>query len=138
MYLGTVGHTNDMTTDFYAGSLWKSVNGGKDWQRLNDNSYASGSMAFDPNYKTGSGSVVGSFAISPKNPNTVFMTGIERRLYKSLNGGTSWTDVTPPNIRPFSIKINPHNVENMYLLDGQQNPLETTDSGSTWHQMDYN
>jgi photosystem II stability/assembly factor-like uncharacterized protein len=138
MYLGTIGHTNNLTTNFYAGSLWRSVNGGRDWQHLNDNSYASGSMVFDPNYKTGSGSVVGSLAISPRDPNTVFMTGIERRLYKSLNGGKSWTDITPPNIKPFQIRINPHNVENMYLLDGQQNPLETTDSGSTWHEMDSN
>jgi photosystem II stability/assembly factor-like uncharacterized protein len=137
MYLGTIGHTSNLTTNFYAGSLWKSVNGGKDWQHLNDNSYASGSMPFDPNYRTGQGSVVTSLAISPKNPNTAFMTGIDGRLYKSLNGGTSWTDVTPPDTRPFQIAINPHDVENMYLLDGRQNPLETTDSGSTWHEMKY-
>jgi photosystem II stability/assembly factor-like uncharacterized protein len=137
MYLATVGHTSNYTTNFYAGSLWKTVNSGKNWQHLNDNSYASGSMPFDPNYNKGSGSVVTSIAISPKNPNMIFMTGINGRLYKSLNGGIGWTDVTPPNTRPYQIAINPQDIENMYLIDGQQNPLETTDSGSTWHELKY-
>jgi photosystem II stability/assembly factor-like uncharacterized protein len=137
MYLALVGHTSNTTTDFYGGSLWRSVDGGKNWQHLNDSSYASGSMVFDPHYKTGIGSVVTSLAISPRDPNILFMTGIEGRLYKSLNGGAGWADVTPPNISPFQVVINPRNAENMYLLDGQNNPLETTDSGSTWHEMKY-
>lgn len=137
MYLSAIGHTNNLTTNFYASSFWKSVNGGRDWQHVNDNTYASGSMPFDPRYKTGQGSVASSLEISPKTSNTVFMVGIEGRLYKSLNGGTSWTDITPANISPFRIKINPHDAENMYLLDGQRSPLETTDSGSTWHEMKY-
>lgn len=137
MYLALVGQTNNLTTNFYAGSLWKSVNGGKDWQHLNDINYAYGSMPGDPRYKTAQGSIVSSLAISPKNPDKIYMIGIESRLYKSLNGGTSWTDITPTAMNPFRISINPHDAENMYLLNGQRNPLETTDGGSTWHELKY-
>jgi len=137
MYLALVGHTNNLTTNYYASSFWKSVNGGKDWQHLNNINYAYGSMPGDPRYKTAQGSIVSSLAISPKNPNTIYMIGIENRMYKSLNGGTSWTDITPVAMDPSRISINPHDAENMYLLNGQRNPLETTDGGSTWHELKY-
>ena len=87
MYLALVGHTSNLTTNYYAGSLWKSVNGGKDWQHINNSTYAYGSMPGDPRYKTAEGSIVSSLAISPNNPNKIYMIGIESRLYKSLNGG---------------------------------------------------
>jgi photosystem II stability/assembly factor-like uncharacterized protein len=138
MYLAAIGQHSDLTTSFYAGSLWKSVNGGKDWQHLNYNSFVYGSMPGNPRYKKGQGSVVSSLAISPKNPNTIYMIGVEYRLYKSLNGGENWTDITPEAMSPFRISINPHDADNMYLLDGQRNPLETTDGGSTWHKLKYN
>jgi len=137
MYLALVGHTSNLTTNYYAGSFWKSVNGGKDWQHINNITYAYGSMPGDPRYKTAEGSIVSSLAISPNNPNKIYMIGIERRLYKSLNGGTSWTDITPAAMDPSRISINPHDAENMYLLNGQRNPLETTDGGSTWHELKY-
>lgn len=137
MYLALIGHTNNLTTNYYAGSLWKSVNGGRDWQHINNITYAYGSMPGDPRYKTAEGSIVSSLAISPKNPNTIYMIGIESRLYKSLNGGANWTDITPAAISPSRISINPHDAENMYLVNGQGNPLETTDGGSTWHELKY-
>jgi photosystem II stability/assembly factor-like uncharacterized protein len=137
MYLAAIGHHNNLTTNFYAGSLWKSVNGGKDWQHLNYNSLVSGSMPGDPRYKKGQGSVISSLAISPRNANTLYMIGVEYRLYKSLNGGENWTDITPDAMSPFRISINPHDAENMYLLNGQWDPLETTDGGSTWHKLKY-
>lgn len=137
MYLAAIGHHNNLTTNFYGGSLWKSVNGGKDWRHLNYNSLVSGSMPGNPRYKKGQGSVVSSLAISPKNANTLYMTGVENRLYKSLNGGENWTDITPDAMSPFRISINPHDAENMYLLNGQWDPLETTDGGSTWHKLKY-
>ena len=137
MYLALVGHTSNLTTNYYAGSFWKSVNGGKDWQHINNITYAYGSMPGDPRYKTAQGSIVSSLAISPNNPNKIYMIGIESRLYKSLNGGTSWTDITPAAMDPSRISINPHDAENIYLLNGQRNPLETTDGGSTWHELNY-
>ena len=137
MYLALVGHTSNLTTNYYAGSLWKSVNGGKDWQHINNITYAYGSMPGDPRYKTAEGSIMSSLAISSNNPNKIYMIGIESRLYKSLNGGANWTDITPAAISPSRISINPHDAENMYLVNGQGNPLETTDGGSTWHELKY-
>lgn len=111
MYLALVGHTNDLTTNYYASSFWKSVNGGKDWQHVNDIYIGHGSMPGDPRYKTAQGSVPSSLQISPNNPNKLYMVGVEGRLYKSLNGGAVWTDITPAAMNPSRLIINPHDAE---------------------------
>ncbi len=98
------------------GGVFKSTNGGKSWQKLSNGL---------PTAETGR---IG-LAISKSNPKVV-MAFIEAPktgdlskpgsgVYRSENGGKSWTYMNTYNNRPFyysQIRINPHDDKKVYLL----------------------
>lgn len=92
-----------------SGGLWKSIDGGTNWQNLSDN-FACNTF--------------GAIAIDPNNPNVVYAgtgevvaSGVYniydgRGLYKSTNGGVSWSQITNGfgEITQFAdIEVSPHN-----------------------------
>ncbi|OSZ82563.1 hypothetical protein CAP35_04660 [Chitinophagaceae bacterium IBVUCB1] len=60
------------------GALFKSTNGGKDWLEVNDNSLANRYFK--------------DIEFNPIHPDTIYLGS--HLLYRSLNGGNTWTDVT--------------------------------------------
>ena len=129
------------------GGVWKTTDGGVNWRPLTD---AQPSLA------------VGSIAIDPSNHSTVYVgTGEENfsgdsyygaGILKSVNGGSSWTQIKGPFVGPFSssgydgggrigaIAVEPGN--SAVILAAVEMPIgfntnltavyRTEDGGTTW------
>jgi hypothetical protein len=118
-----------------AGNILKSNDGGTTWQSL--------PLAGDATI---------ALAIDKTNPHTVY-AGIAftnychhsfRRLFKSVNGGASWSDSSPPingcdHIN--ALVLHPSNSNTMYVANFDDfgdtwTPLiKTTDAGATWNAL---
>ncbi|MDH3891770.1 MAG: hypothetical protein OEV49_11860 [candidate division Zixibacteria bacterium] len=86
-------------------------------------------------------------AVHPSEPNTVYVGAAAGGVFKSFNGGVSWTpifdDVGTPSIG--AIAINPSDAGTIYVGTGEANAAadtyegtgiyKSTDSGQTWTQM---
>lgn len=122
-----------------SGNLWKTDNNGTTWQALfeNEGSYA-----------------IGVIEIDPTNENTVWVGTGENNaqrsvangdgVYKSVDGGKSWTNMGLKDSGHISqIWINPN--DSAIVLVAAQGPLwneggdrglyKTTDGGETWTQI---
>ena len=93
-----------------------------------------------------SGSDVTSIAVDPHDlsGNTLYVTLADyaaNRVYKSTNGGSSWTSIHAnlPNIPMFSLEVDPLDADRLFL--GSELGLFTTDGNSTsswnWQIFDY-
>jgi photosystem II stability/assembly factor-like uncharacterized protein len=137
----------------YAGSqhLWKTTNGGQSWQVISpDLTYA------DPaTLKPSGGSIMLDlttaehyatiFAIAPSHheAGTVWVGSDDGRVHVTRDGGTHWTDITPPGMEKFSrvhfIDASPHKAGKAYvavtryqLQDLHPYVWKTEDYGRTW------
>ncbi len=85
---------------------------------------------------------VNCVAFHPTNPNIIFVGAPAGGLWKTTNGGTSWTTTTDllPNLGVSSIIINPKNPNIMYISTGDADAgdtysvgvLKSIDGGNTW------
>src|SRR3989338_3317613 len=79
----------------------------------------------------------------PTNSNTIFVGAPDGGLWKSTNGGTSWTTSTDQLtvIGCTDVAIDPGNTQIMYLATGDGDAgdcysigiLKSTDGGATWN-----
>jgi photosystem II stability/assembly factor-like uncharacterized protein len=128
------------STEYY--KLWKSENNGLTWKKIHD---------------FGDG-LISSFEISWSNPNVMYLNyhpnnaNADRMIYKSIDGGYTWTDITPstsliPNNRwvtyDLTISATDANIlwatriskyEGTPILDGEQ-VYQSNDGGSTWQNI---
>lgn len=125
-----------------AGGIWKTTDGGNTWV---DKSGGLNLLTF------------GAIAIDPNNPNTIYAGTGESRwffnnvtyegdgLYKSTNGGDTWTKITSGfgSITQFSdIEVSPHNSNILLASLGSGNwnlgnlsnegVWRSSDAGATW------
>ncbi len=117
MYLGAAG-----------GGVWKTTNAGTNWQPMTENltSLASGAVAIDPNdpeviyYGTGEQNYSGD---------SYYGDGV----YKSSNGGTSWTKIATTSVgsKISQVVVNPSNSTIVYL-SGTSGVYKSMNAGSTW------
>ena len=102
------------------GGVFKSTNSGVTWVGAN---------------VAQTGPFVRSVSVSPHTAGVVYAEG-DQGLFKSVNGGTSWTPV--PNRRG-RIVFDPVSPTTLYLLSTSFNPvdglLKSTDNGQTWIPM---
>ena len=95
--------------------------------------------------------------IHPADPNTIFVSCSSGGLWKTTNGGTSWSNLTPniPYISITDIEIHPTNHNIIYALLGDGNLsawtikshsqsghpnsgiIKSTDGGLTWEETGY-
>lgn len=137
-------------------ALFKTTDSGGTWTKIGPQSFASSALVIDPltpttmySCDTGSGSKVskstdgglnwqdvstgfitagvGALAIDPVTPSTVY-AGSSAGLYKSTNGGTSWTLA---NSTSGSIVIDPQSTSTLYMGTGT-GVLKSTNGGSTF------
>lgn len=97
------------------GGVSKSIDGGVNWQPIN-NGLAN--------------SFVLSLAIDPLTPSTVY-AGLNGGLFKSVNGGDSWTPLKTGFVS--AIAIDPVTTSTIYISGGFNGGVfKTIDGGSTW------
>lgn len=97
---------------------------------------------FDGNALDGIGRV-NCLAFHPDNSNIIYAGAPAGGLWKSTDGGVTWSTNTDllPNLGVSSIAIDPHNPDTMYIATGDRDAadtysigvLKTTDGGQTWN-----
>src|SRR4051812_23049837 len=143
IYAGT-GEPNSRNTIEPGAGVYKSTNGGNSWQfiGLRESQH------------------IGRIAVDPRNANVVYVaalgpawkSGGERGLYKSTNGGTSWTLIkAPANTKTgaIDVQIDPSNPDVLYMAmwERYRTPyslnsggtgsglFKSTDGGTTWTEI---
>lgn len=125
------------------GGVWKTEDAGLSWRNVSDGYFRTGS--------------VGAIAVSASDPNVVYagmgehavrgvMSSHGDGVYKSVNGGQTWTYLGLPDSRHIAkITIHPQNPELVYLaVQGAiYSPCEdrgvykSEDGGKTWRKVLY-
>jgi len=121
-----------------AGGVWKSVNGGREWKSVFDEQPVSS---------------VGSIAVSPSDPNVVWVgsgeanirgnVGEGNGIYRSTDGGETWSHVWIAEGQIGTMAVHPTNPDVAYaaVLGSPFGPgdtrgvLRTTDGGKTWKMV---
>jgi len=140
-----VGHP-DKPLVFYTGStgggVWKTENGGISWFNISDKYFTSSS--------------VGSIAIAPSSPETVYVGMGESTfrgdsaegdgVYKTLDGGKTWTHLGLERTAQIArVRINPTNPDIVYVAalgncwgpSPERGVFRTKDGGKTWQRILY-
>jgi photosystem II stability/assembly factor-like uncharacterized protein len=109
------------STGYFLG-IYKSIDGGDSWTRTND----SGLTFLYSSY----GWWFGNIRVDPTNENKVFALGIQ--MYRTTNGGSSWTDVTQiTHVDKHAMYINPANPN--WIIEGDDGGIYiSTNGGSQW------
>lgn len=106
-----------------AAGLFRTTNGGNSWQRLGRGLPAGVA-----------GTAVTSLAVSPSDPQTLYVLFEGGGLFRTRNGGNSWQPATrPPGSQPVtSLVVDPRSPATLYagLLNGQV--LRSMDGASRW------
>ncbi|HEU4719512.1 MAG TPA: T9SS type A sorting domain-containing protein [Bacteroidia bacterium] len=126
----------------YAGfeNVVKSVDGGFTWNQISNFGYV--------NYPA----EIVALAVSNSNPNTLYAGkrvryeyGEPGAVYKTTNGGGSWTNVTaglPDSLYYTSIEISENDANTAYVamagLSAGNKVFRTIDGGSTWQNISWN
>ena len=136
IYAGTGEDNNNV--DGYAGAgILKSTDGGATWTNL------PGPFAGPLGVTTG-GSSIGSLAVHPTN-GQILLAGVSGAgstggIYRSTNGGTSWTRITSglPNLPGTGVVFDPTNGNNAYAAIGysasnaSNGVYKSTNAGVAW------
>ncbi|MEO0044329.1 MAG: hypothetical protein RL329_3777, partial [Bacteroidota bacterium] len=103
------------------GGVFKTVDKGLNWTACSSNLFNFGGTA-------------GAVEIHPTDPNTVYV-GINAFLWKSTNGGDTWTDLTNCTATGVNdIAISPTD-PNLVMIAADNGFFRSTDAGSTWTQI---
>lgn len=122
-----------------AGGVWKTENAGNTFKPIFDNegSFSIGCITMDPN----NSSVIWVGTGENNNQRSVDMGD---GLYKSIDGGDSWTNVGLKNSEHIGmIKVDPRNSDIVYVAavgplwsaGGDRGLYKTTDGGVTWNAI---
>lgn len=97
-------------------------------------------------YYGGTSGRVTSLAIDPANPKILYMGGAEGGVWKSVDGGATWSPLTDTqaSLAVGSIALDPSNPNTVYVGTGEENfsgdsyygagILKSTDGGLSWTQ----
>ena len=93
------------------------------------------------------GGRIRAIAVHPTDPNTVYIGAVAGGVWKSVNGGTSWTSLTDfmGNIAVCALVLDPANSNIIYAGTGEgfyngdairgAGIFKSTDAGSTWNKL---
>jgi len=101
---------------------------------------------------TSSNTEISALAVANTNSNVLYVArrvryeyGIPGCLYKTTNGGTSWTNVTPglpDSLYYTSVEINSTNANEVYItmagFSNGRKVYRTTNAGASWTNISYN
>ncbi len=90
---------------------------------------------------------INAIAVDPRDNNTVYLGAAEGGVWKTKDGGLTWTPLTDqqPSLANGAIVIDPSNPDTVYVGTGEENfagdsyygagILKSTDGGATWTQI---
>jgi len=115
----------DRSAPVYEAEVYKSTNGGDTWTQTNDGALASLHSSF--------GWYFGQIRVDPGNANRVFAFGVP--LYRSLDGGSSWSEVASSNhVDHHAMAFDPMDYSHIY--EGNDGGLyESSNSGGSWTKL---
>ncbi|HKV23354.1 MAG TPA: hypothetical protein VJN93_02075 [Candidatus Acidoferrum sp.] len=138
---GVAGDPNTYYFGSVAGGVWKTTDGGLAWTPMTD--------------KTGIMSV-GAIAVAPSDPNVIYVGTGEScwrgnisfgdGMYKSLDGGKTWTHIGLDDTRHISrVIVNPANPDDLFVAamghaygnNEMRGVFHSTDGGKTWQKVLY-
>ncbi|HET7287567.1 MAG TPA: CARDB domain-containing protein, partial [Pyrinomonadaceae bacterium] len=100
--------------------VWKTTNGGQDWQAVAD----------------GATVRIAALALDPSKPSRVFLVTPREGVYLSEDSGTSWIQISSADldavIHGNVLLINPANSNDM-VLASERGVYRSTDGGVTWN-----
>jgi photosystem II stability/assembly factor-like uncharacterized protein len=140
-----VGHPTEKATFFFgacAGGVWKTTDGGVYWENISDGYFTT--------------SAIGALAIAESDPNVIYAgtgeTSIRGNVshgdgvYKSTDGGRSWTNVGLPDSHAIStIRVHPQNPDLVYVAalghvwgpNEERGVFRSSDGGKNWEKVLY-
>ena len=138
---------------FYASNaVWKTLDRGRSWTRISPDltrqTWAVPATAgqYAAGVKVAPAGALTALAPSPRDVNVIWAGSDDGSLQVTMNGGTSWTNVTPPQIKPwtriynleaghFDSKTAYASANTLRLDDMNPHFFRTHDGGSTWTEI---
>lgn len=139
---GSPGRPNEYYFGATGGGLWKTTDGGQEWEAVTDGKISSSS--------------VGAVAVSETNPDIIYIGGGETQLrgsitqgdgvYKSIDGGKTWRHLGLKETQAISrIRIHPTNPDIVYVAalghpygdNEERGVFKSSDGGNTWKKVLY-
>ncbi len=137
--IAVVPNSSTIYVGFANGGVWKSVNAGTTWQPIFDDQtvLTIGDIAIDPNDTS-------TIYVGTGDPNITGYPAIGNGVYKSTNGGQTWTYLGLSETATTSkIIVNPNNSNQIFVatmgLPFERNTdrglYRTNDGGQTWQRI---
>jgi photosystem II stability/assembly factor-like uncharacterized protein len=139
------------TMYFASNALWKTITGGKSWQKISPDltrktwevPASVGKYRTADSAKPTQRGVIYTVAPSPLDVNRIWIGTDDGLIQTTADGGTTWRDVTPPDLKPFmkvSIMDAGHfdtqtayaAINTLRLDDLRPHIYRTHDGGATW------
>ncbi|HSY49367.1 MAG TPA: glycoside hydrolase [Thermoanaerobaculia bacterium] len=139
---------------FASNTVWKTTNGGESWTEISPDltrktwtlPESARGYVNTPQTKVTQRGVIYALAPSPVDINTLWAGTDDGLIQVTRDGGKSWNDVTPPNMKPWakvSILEGSHNdaneayaaVNTIRLDELHPHIYRTRDGGKTWHDV---
>ena len=95
------------------------------------------SFTYTSGWNPGVGRVT-SVAVNPSNTNIIYISSPGGGIWKTTNGGTSWTPLVDNNsiyMNVFNLAIAPSNTNTIYAAATGVGVIKSTDAGITWKRM---
>jgi len=139
---GSPGRPNEYYFGATGGGLWKTTDGGQEWEAVTDGKISSSS--------------IGAVAVAETNPDIIYIGGGETQLrgsitqgdgvYKSIDGGKTWRHLGLKETQAISrIRIHPTNPDIVFVAalghpygdNEERGVFKSTDGGNTWKKVLY-
>lgn len=135
---GVPGNPNVYYAAAASGGVWKSVDGGLTWNSVFDEQPVSS---------------IGSIAVAPSDPNVIYAgsgeanirgnVGAGNGIYRSLDGGKTWTHVWKQEGQIGTMVVHPRNADIAFAAvlghafgpNPERGVYRTKDGGKTWEQI---
>jgi len=115
------------------GGLYKTIDGGNNWESKNSGMSYQVIDPYDPAYKPSTARIQ-SIATHPSSISTLYAVA-DNKVFKSIDGGESWSSIIIPSPwTSFSeVAVDPSNAQHVYVAYPYKGGIHRSiDGGSTW------